>query len=99
MAGAKAVNKGVSETIEKFLAKIKQGTDFTCTGYHRMMYKQEQAGKYSKASPELMQKIAKNLYVSADGREWICNTCDSSLGRGVLPVQAKANGMELDPKG
>ena len=24
--------------------------------------------------------------------------CDSSLSRGVLPVQVKANGIELDPE-
>ena len=73
MASAKAVDKGVSVTIEKFLAKIKQGPDFTCTGYHRMMYKHTvgvfKPGKYLKSSPELMQKITKNLHVSADGRE------------------------------
>ena len=45
-----------------------------------------------------MQKIAKHSYVSFDGKEWVCKTCDRSLSRGILPVQAKANGMELDPE-
>ncbi len=30
-----------------------------------------------------------------DGKKYVCKTCDGSLSRGVLPVQAKANGMEL----
>ena len=53
MASAKAVKKGVSVVIEKFLAKIKQDPDFTCTSCHRMMYKHTvgvfKPGKYSKA--------------------------------------------------
>ena len=65
MASAKAVIKGVSETIEKSLAKIRQGPDFTCTSCHRIMYKHTvrvfKPGKYSKASPELMQNIAKKF--------------------------------------
>ena len=30
------------------------------------------------------------------GKQWVCKTCDGALCRGNLPVQAKANGMELD---
>ena len=36
-------------------------------------------------------------YISIDGNLWICRTCDASLIRGKLPLQAKANGLKLTP--
>ena len=37
------------------------------------------------------------MYVCPDGSLWICHSCDRTLKRGTLPVQAKANGFQLDP--
>ena len=34
--------------------------------------------------------------MSFDSKQWICKTCDSALSRNKLPVQAKANGLQLD---
>ena len=34
-------------------------------------------------------------YVCADGRQWICRTCNVHLKRGSLPAQAKAKGLAL----
>ena len=34
-------------------------------------------------------------YISCDGKLWICKTCDRILKHGLLPVQAKANGLQL----
>ena len=34
-------------------------------------------------------------YVRDTGREWVCKTCDRALKRGVMPLQAKANGLQL----
>ena len=34
-------------------------------------------------------------YISNNGHEWVCKTCDRALKRGVMPVQAKANGLQL----
>ena len=31
-----------------------------------------------------------------NGKQWICTSCNQSLCRSVLPVQTKANGMDLD---
>ena len=31
-----------------------------------------------------------------NGKQWICMSCNSSLSKGVVPVQSKANGMDLD---
>ena len=34
-------------------------------------------------------------HISNDGKEWICKTCDRALARGSMPLQAKANGLQL----
>lgn len=54
IASSKA--QGISAITNKFLAKIKQGPDFTCTYCHRMMYRRTvstyKPSKHSKASLE-----------------------------------------------
>ena len=35
------------------------------------------------------------IYISCDGKLCICKTCDRTLKQGLLPVQAKANGLQL----
>ena len=53
--------------------------------------------KYTKTSADVLQKVfsADLSYISSGGEEWICKTCDRSLSRGYMPVQAKANGLQL----
>ena len=34
-------------------------------------------------------------YISFDGKQWVCRTCDRTLKRGNMPLQAKANGLQL----
>ena len=34
-------------------------------------------------------------YVSDTGNQWVCKTCDRALKRGVMPLQAKGNGLKL----
>ena len=101
-ANVRGATKPIDVVIDEFLSKVKLGPDYVCTSCHRMMYKhtvcQYKPTKYCKASSELIHKIAKHSYVGSDDKVWICHTCDSALSRGVLPVQAKANGMELDPE-
>ena len=86
--------------IKEFLAKVKIGPEYVCTYCHRMLYRHAVIGfkptKYTKATPELLKKLSEHAYVSSDGKQWVCKTCDGALCRGNLPVQAKANGMELD---
>ena len=38
---------------------------------------------------------ADHRYISNDGDEWVCKTCDRALKRRVMPLQAKANGLQL----
>ena len=33
--------------------------------------------------------------VNNAGNEWACKTCDRALKQGVMPLQAKANGLQL----
>ena len=48
--------------------------------------------KYSKATPELLQQLA-HINMLHDGKHWVCKCCNVSLSKGILLVQAKANGM------
>ena len=44
----------------------------------------------------LQMVFSPNLsYISPDGKEWVCITCDRTLKRGNMPLQAKANGLQL----
>ena len=54
---------------------------------------------YTKASADVLQTVfSPNLsYISPDGKEWVCRTCDRALKRGNMPLQAKANGLQLCP--
>ena len=53
--------------------------------------------KYAKASGEMLEQVFSddNKYISFDGNVWVCKTCDRTLSRGNMPVQAKANNLEL----
>ena len=65
------------------------------------MYKQTviscASNKYTKASNELLEQVfsPEHNYISLDGKQWICKTCDAALKRGNMPLQAKANGLQL----
>ena len=96
-------SKGVSveEAITTFDSETRAGPDFVCTCCHRMMYRKTvilcNKTKYTKASPELLGNVfsANLTRISSDGKEWVCKTCDRALARGSMPVQAKANGLQL----
>ena len=91
----------VEHAILVFHSDIKNGPDFVCVCCHRMMYRKSvvpcNLAKYSKCSKDLLQNVfsADVCYISNDGNEWVCMTCDRALKRGVMPLQAKANGLKL----
>ena len=103
MVAKTASNISVESVIANFHVKCKSGPDFVCTICHRMMYRKSvvpcNRSKYTKATIEVLEKVfAKEFeYVCADGRLWVCSTCDGALKRGNMPVQAKANGLGLQP--
>ena len=99
-ANKRAMPKAIESVIEDFLAKVKVGPDFVCTSCHRMLYKHAVVGfkpsKYTNISPQLLESLSEHAYINSEGQQWVCKTCDGALSRGNLPVQAKANGMQLD---
>ncbi len=42
-----------------------------------------------------MESVEKYRCNSFDSKEWICKSCENALCRNKLPVQAKANGLDL----
>ena len=56
-------------------------------------------GKYTKASNDVLERVfsAENNHISLDGKQWVCKTCHAALTRGNMPLQAKANGLQLSP--
>ena len=101
MANKRKSNVSVEHAILSFHRAIKNGPDFVCTCCHRMMYRKSgvpcNLAKYSKCSNDLLKNVfsSDHRYSSNDGNEWVCLTCDRALKRGVMPLQAKANGLQL----
>ena len=57
--------------------------------------------RYTKASGELLEQVfcAEHSYTSSDGKQRFCQTCtcNSTLSRDQMSMQAKANKLQLDP--
>ena len=91
----------VEYSISAFHSVIKSGPGFVCTCCHRMMYKKSvvqcNKSKYTKTSSNVLQRVfsADISYISNDGKQWMCKTCDRALMGGSMPQQAKANGLQL----
>ena len=72
----------VEGAIAAFHSEIKLGLDFVCTCCHHMMYQKSVVPcnkvKNTKTSADVLQKVfsADLSYISSDGEEWICKTCD-----------------------
>ena len=103
VATQRAFSISIDNAIASFHREVKIGPDYVCTVCHRMMYRQNvllcNKYKYTKANTELLEQVfcADYSYTSSDGRQWLCKTCDNTLSRGKMPVQAKANNLHLDP--
>ena len=102
-AKRRALSVAIDNAISNFLLKARMGPDFVCTVCHCIMYKQNVVPcikfKYAKASHELLEQVfcIEYSYTSVDSKQWICKTCDNTLSRGNMPIQAKANHLEVDP--
>ena len=103
MTNKRSKSVSVESAVSSFHAEVKFGPDFVCTCCHRMMYRKSvilcNRANYTKASSDVLQMVfSPNLsYISPDGKKWVCITCDRTLKRGNMPLQAKANGLQLCP--
>ena len=92
MANKRKGNVSVEHAILSFHRAIKNGRDFVCTRCHRMMYRKSgvpcNLAKYSKCSNDLLKNVfsSDHRYISNDGNEWVCLTCDRALKWGVMPL-------------
>ena len=97
MRAAKKVNVSIEQAIVSFHSDIKNGPDFVCTCFHRLMYRKSVVtltqAKCSKCGNDLLKCVfsADLRYVCDTGNEYVCNTCDRALKRGVMPLQAGCN--------
>ena len=100
-AAKKANDVSIEQAIVSFHSDIKDGPDLVCTCCHRLMYRKSvvpcNPAKYSKCGHDLLDCVfsADLRYVCDTGNEYVCKTCDRALKRGVMPLQAKANGLQL----
>ena len=101
MVNARTRTVLIESAIAAFHSEVKLGPEFVCTCCHRMMYRKSVVAcnkvKYTKTSTDVLRKVFSPdySYISFGGKEWICKTCDRALRRGYMPVQAKANGLQL----
>ena len=101
MASMRARSVTLEAAVSTFQSEVKVGPDCVCMCCHRMMYSKSvvpyNREKYTKASADVLDKVfsADLTYISCDGKKWMCKTCDRTLKRGSMPVQAKANGLQL----
>ena len=101
MANARTRTVLIESAIAAFHSEIKLGPEFVCTCCHPMMYKKSVVAcnkvKNTKPSTDVLHKVFSPDYscISFGGKEWICMTCNKALRRGCMPVQAKANGLQL----
>ena len=89
---------GASDT---FIQACTDGPDYVCNCCNRLMYRKTvtefSAAKYHKAPTQILAAISmpsSSYHMTAD-KSWICRTCDSSLKRGLMPIQSKVNNLQL----
>ena len=103
MTNRRSKTLSVEGAISAFHAEVKLVPEFVCTCCHYMMYRKSvilcNRANYTKANTEILQEVfSSNLsYISSDERKWVCKTCDRTLKRGTLPLQAKPNALQLCP--
>ena len=103
MSSMRKRNVSVECAVSAFHSKVKLGPDYVCTCCHRMMYRKSvipcNKTNYTKASADVVQKVfsADLSYISFDGKQWVCRTCDRTLKRGNMPLQAKGQWFTVVP--
>ena len=95
------VTNTIGGASEAFVQACMAGPDYVCNCCNRLMYRKTvtkfSAAKYQSVQPKMMEAItiSSSSYHTTDDRIWICRMCDSTLKRGLMPVQSKVNQLQL----
>lgn len=79
--------------IKEFKEKIREGPHYVCCVCNRMLYKKSVKNFLSTKYPD---QHYFSVQTSFDGKEYICNTCNSKVKQGKVPCQALINNMYVD---
>ena len=82
-----------SVCIKEFKDKIREGPYYICCVCNRMLYKKSVINFISTKYPNQHYFC---VQTSFDGKEYICNTCNSKVKLGKVPCQAVINNMYVD---
>lgn len=79
----------------------KAGPDYVCNCCNRLMYRKTVTEfsheKYHKVPTNIIDAMATHSpsYHTTNDKFWICPTCDTTVKRGLVPVQSKVNSLQL----
>lgn len=79
--------------IKEFKEKIREGPYYVCCVCNRMLYKKSVKNFLS---TKYHDQHYFSVQTSFDGKEYICNTCNSKVKQGKVPCQALINNMYVD---
>ena len=79
--------------IKEFKNKIREGPYHICCVCNRMLYKKSVKNFLSTKYPD---QHYFSVQTSFDGKEYICNTCNSKVKQGKVPCQAVIKNMYVD---
>ncbi len=94
----------IQEAAENFHRKCSELPEYICTCCHRLLWKQSvlpfRIEKYDTSNDVITRCFADDiLKETKPGEIYICTTCNNDLKKRkpIMPAQAVANGLQLDP--
>ena len=83
------------KVVAKFKEEVKKGTNYICAIWNRTLYKRTvQIFEKNKNQVEISSVFDYMVY-SADGKQYICITCDKKLLKGTAPEKAVCNNLQI----
>ena len=85
--------------ISIFQKKIMEGPTFVCVSCHRLLYRSSvcilNRERFVKMDPDVLSSSIVSV-LSPDGKEYICNACQTAMSKGNMPNISVGNGLDLD---
>ena len=85
--------------INIFQKKIMEGPTFVCVSCHRLLYRSSvcilNRERFVKMDPDVLSSCIVSV-LSPDGKEYICNACQTAMSKGNMPNISVGNGLDLD---